>query len=84
MNSNNSNNNDGGRPSGRFDLPVPPLPLPGAPDQRFDVFFAATAPPLLLSLPRTEPSAPPYSDDLPPPPDYSTVCRANSRCQYRP
>ena len=41
--------------------------------QLFDPFFGATAPPLLPSLPRTEPSVPPYPNDLPPPPDYNSL-----------
>ena len=72
-NSNNSNNNDGGRPGGRLDLPPPPLPSPRAPDQPFDLFFGATAAPLLPSPSRTEPLALPYPDDLPPPPGYNTL-----------
>ena len=58
---NNNNNNFGGRLTGNLPGPPPPPPSPGAPDELFDPFVAATA--LLPSPPRVDSSAPPYPSE---------------------
>ena len=45
----------------------------GAPNHPFDPFFGGTVLPLIPSPPRTERSALPYPDDLPPPLDYNIL-----------
>ena len=66
-NYNNNNNNFSGKPTCNLPGPPPLSPSPGAPDEPFDPYAAATT--LLPSAP----SAPPYPGEILPPPDYNTL-----------